>query len=146
MKQDRISNYHIARTLGVGVSGEVVLGTNCHTNERVAIKYFYNEHDVEVEVQAYRSFPPCSNILQMIEYDMSPEDGTNPYIVLELANQDLFSFIENRKRVSKSLVNHLSKGILNGLKTMHTAGIAHCDIKLDNLFLDQDLNLSLIHI
>ena len=50
----------------------------------------------------------------MLEYDLNFEES--PYVVLELANQDLYSLVEKMKRDLPSWLDIFSKGYSTDLK------------------------------
>eukprot|EP00158_Paraphelidium_tribonemae_P005599 Partr_v1_DN27423_c0_g1_i3_m71971 putative protein kinase kinase kinase len=64
----------------------------------------------------------------------------NPHSIIMKYYQlgSLRSIIKNpRFPVTKRAVNTFSSNIASGLHMMHSRGIAHCDIKLDNILLDR---------
>ena len=67
------------------------------------------------------------------------------YIGVELAeNAELFDYIADPgKEFSEPFARHYFKQILSGLKSMHDQGIAHRDLKTENLFLSSDFTLKI---
>ena len=51
---------------------------------------------------------------------------------------DLFEFIRTQEGMAESDAKDLFRGILEGVKHCHDNGIAHRDLKLENILLDKD--------
>ena len=63
-------------------------------------------------------------------------------IVTELAcHGSLFDLIQNRGALSEDTTRHYAKQLLSAVQHIHSNEVAHKDIKLENLLLDQDFNL-----
>ncbi|WBW70700.1 serine/threonine protein kinase Ppk8 [Schizosaccharomyces osmophilus] len=63
--------------------------------------------------------------------------------VLEYTPLDLFSFVVNGHCFPEK-ADQLFYQLLHGIEYMHSVGLAHRDVKLDNLMLDKELNLKII--
>jgi len=64
-----------------------------------------------------------------------PDPGT-PYLVMEVLRGELMADVLGRKpQLPPRAVLSLAEQVANGLSALHAAGIVHCDIKPDNLFL-----------
>jgi len=61
--------------------------------------------------------------------------GTRRALVLELADEDLFELVLREGGLSEFAARPLMSGLLEGIQHIHKAGIAHRDIKLENLLL-----------
>ena len=63
----------------------------------------------------------------------------------ELCKMDLFDVIAEKGPITnENLVKYLFTEICNGVNALHTeAKFAHCDIKLENVLIDQDFKLKL---
>lgn len=49
---------------------------------------------------------------------------------------DLLTYVRKRRRLKESLAKYLFLQIIDGLRYMHSKGILHRDVKLDNILLD----------
>lgn len=91
------------------------------------------------------------NIIKMYDYsdkqklisaDKSEQDVF--YMALELARGgELFDFVAQTGRFSEEIARYYFLQLLDALEYIHTKGISHCDIKLENVMLDEDYNLKL---
>jgi serine/threonine protein kinase len=72
--------------------------------------------------------------------------GAQSYILMDYAiNGDLFSLIFEKKiKLEETLIRTYFKQLMLGLEYLHKTGIAHMDLKLDNLALDKDFQLRII--
>jgi serine/threonine protein kinase len=66
------------------------------------------------------------------------------YIALELAQAgELFDFVSISGEFSEQLARYFFKQLLSSVEYCHRRMIAHRDLKLENLLLDQDFNIKL---
>jgi len=67
------------------------------------------------------------------------------YIITEYAiNGDFFSFVKkNRKQIDEKLARTYFRQLIEGLEYIHQNGVAHMDLKLDNLLVGNDYNLKI---
>ncbi|KAI8904820.1 PLK protein kinase, partial [Gorgonomyces haynaldii] len=72
------------------------------------------------------------------------EDDDNVYMILELCeNRTFVEMLKQRKRITDPEIKFYMHGLLEGVKYMHSKNIIHRDIKLGNLFLDQQMHLKI---
>lgn len=66
------------------------------------------------------------------------------FIVFELANGgELFTFIADTGRFSEPVARYYFKQLLEGLEYCHNNGVAHRDLKLENLLIDSQFKLKI---
>jgi len=67
------------------------------------------------------------------------------YIITEYATHgDLREFLKNhRKSINEKLIRTLFRQLIEGLEYLHNNGVAHMDLKLDNLLIGDDYNLKI---
>jgi len=136
-----------ARPHGSGTFGRIFLGTDLDTTKSVVVKKVFYERTTQNpnayldniwrEVQAAMSFdsPRLCKVL-----GFSVDEARFGYIVMEHINgMDAFDFFKQNLLLGKTnpvLAKRILRDIASGLATMHAAGFAHRDIKLDNVMLE----------
>lgn len=122
--------------LGQGCSGAVVLGTHKATGRRCALKFCdkmvvssdHLEH-VRREVNIYLSIdhPHVASLLQVYETSRSL------CLVQELCSGgELFDRLRAKKRFANDEASQAAKQMFSAVHQLHTQGIVHRDIKLEN--------------
>ncbi|CAL6042927.1 Kinase [Hexamita inflata] len=130
-------NFTISNTvLGKGAFGTVYKGTNNETKEEVAIKaLFKNKVDAKSLAKEIGVLKRCQHE-NIIKFHGCFEDETFFYVATELARGgELFDHIVNRKRYSENDARAIIKQVLATLVYLHSIGIAHLDLKPENLLL-----------
>lgn len=133
--------YLIGRVLGRGAFGKVNLCINKITGKLVAIKSvkkinLQNEeskkkYENEISILKDLRHP---NIIMLYE---TFENDKKIFLVMELCvGGDLLSYLKKRRKIKESVAKIACKNILYGLHYLHSKGIAHRDIKLDNILLN----------
>lgn len=133
---------------GVGGYGRVIRGVS-KTGEVVAIKEVSSKNQrpaaVNAEVATLRrvSNPPHPNIIGYRGFYTTTKksaDGHETfYIALEAAlGGELFDKVLDRGMLGEEYSRSLFKQMLAGVQHMHAAGVAHRDLKLENVILDGD--------
>ena len=56
---------------------------------------------------------------------------------------DLLNYVRKRRKLTEKNAKYLFKQIMQGIAYMHTIGIVHRDIKLDNILLDGQGNVKI---
>eukprot|EP01016_Furgasonia_blochmanni_P026681 TRINITY_DN28291_c0_g1_i1.p1 TRINITY_DN28291_c0_g1~~TRINITY_DN28291_c0_g1_i1.p1 ORF type:complete len:233 (-),score=39.07 TRINITY_DN28291_c0_g1_i1:60-758(-) len=159
-----VDHFVVKRTLGTGSSASVVLAEDPDTHKSYAIKLFNssmtlaeahnlakNESEIlsrlqhENIVKIHTFFSPVDvgrRIAESEKVETSKFKG--PYLVLGLAaSGDLFRYLEKAGPLPHPVARYFFKQLLEALHYMHSNDIAHCDLKIDNLLLDENYNLVL---
>jgi protein-serine/threonine kinase len=72
------------------------------------------------------------------------ETGRHIMLVMELgAGGDLLNFVRKRKKLDEETARVLFKQVIEGLGYIHSKGVLHRDIKLDNILLDGKGNVKI---
>ena len=92
----------------------------------------------EIQVHKTMQHP---NIVHFVECF---EDSLNIYMILELCpNKTLMDMLRKRKRFTEPEVRYYLVQLLGALKYMHGKRVIHRDLKLGNIFLDEDMNIKI---
>jgi len=149
VERDYVVNEH--RVLGKGYSGAVVVGTHRITGQECALKrYIKGQHSLdqlehvrrEVNIHLSIEHPHVARLLQVYETKKSL------CLVLELCSGgELLSHLCVKRRFSEDEACKAAAQMLSALTYLHSRGIVHRDIKLENwLYADSssDAQLKLI--
>ena len=144
----QIQNYRIIRTINRGSFSVVMLAENIKTGLNYALKVIsrkiLEEKETilhfEQEIRFHQSLKH-ENICELIEI-IFQEDYI--YMILEYcSNGELFDFVCNNPRLHASIVRKLFSQIVAAVNYLHSRNIAHRDLKLENVYLDESFNVKL---
>ena len=80
----------------------------------------------------------------IVEFHRAFTFKENTYVVLELCpNGSVMDLVKKRGCLSLPEVRRLIVQLCGAVKYMHARNVIHRDLKMGNLFLDQDMNLKL---
>lgn len=150
-KEIRFGSYILGSTLGEGEFGKVKLGwkksSNNNLSSQVAIKFIKRdsipkgserENKVHREINALKrlTHPNIVKLEEVLQNDKYIG------IVLEYASGgELFDYILQNRYLKDSLASRLFAQLVSGVHYMHSKGIVHRDLKLENLLLDKHKNI-----
>ena len=126
-------NYIVISKIGKGTYGSVYKVKHKITGKiramKIIEKHFIRDSR-EIQVLKELNHP---NILKIIEYYI---DESNYYIITELLNGgDLCEFLINFKNMNEKIVAFIMKQLLTALNYLHSKGIVHRDVRLENILI-----------
>lgn len=142
-------------TLGSGISASVYRARDS-SGDICAVKVFYYDdaknpqsiQNYEQELQAYRMLDH-HNIVKMLSTnaDTLEVHGSRElriaYIALELVSGGSLQEYVELGAFSERICRTLFKSILKAVNHVHMQGLAHRDLKLDNILLDEEFTVKL---
>ncbi|OBS65769.1 hypothetical protein A6R68_05691, partial [Neotoma lepida] len=141
-EENLTDHYIILRTLGEGTIAEVKLAFHLHTEVQVAVKILENGNNndynnkTEIEIVKLLEHP---NIIKLFHIISTKE---HTFMVMEYAARgNLVSHIEKVGCLQEEQAQHIFTQIVCAVHYCHKNDIAHRDIKLDNILLDDKGNL-----
>ena len=124
-------------TLGEGSYGKVETCKNVYTGFEYAVKIIekrpglYNRSKVLKEIEIYHLCRGHQNIIQLIEY--FEEDEYFFLIFEKIRGGPLLTHIQKRVCFTESEASAIIKSLAEAIKHLHKQGIAHRDLKPDNI-------------
>ena len=136
-----LSFYKYGRIIGRGAFGKVNIGLNILTGRIVAIKSFNKKNIInesakkkilyETNLMRGLFHPSVTKILETFESEKYM------LIIMEyISGGNLQSFVKKRRKLCEKTAKILFRQIIQGIKYIHSRGIVHRDIKLENILLD----------
>ena len=149
--KNEISQYQIKGKIGEGMFGKVKLGIHLLTKEKVAIKIFdkgkiKNEKEVEYIEREISILKKLNHYNTIKLYNIIQNENFIFLIQEYVPNGELLHFLENPENMNLT-ENHICKiyqQIISGIEYLHDIGIAHRDLKLENILLNRDKNIKII--
>ncbi len=143
-----IKKYEKGKFLGQGGFAKCYEMKSCDSNRFFAAKVFEkfslinsrSQKKLINEIKLHKKLRHDN----IVNFEHFFEDKENVYILLELCtNQTLNELIKRRKRLTDLETQFYSRQIIYSLKYIHERNIIHRDLKLGNLFLDNNLSVKL---
>jgi serine/threonine protein kinase len=133
MNENLIGNkYRILRQIGEGSFGKVFEGEHNRTKEKVAIKMEQITMDFKLlknESKAYLLLAKETGFPRIKWYGVNDDDF---YMVIDYLGPSLSSFKEEVDVLDMNLIIKLGIQMIDRVKSVHSAGLLHRDIKPDN--------------
>ncbi|ORX74964.1 Pkinase-domain-containing protein, partial [Linderina pennispora] len=138
--KQKIGNYTVLQTLGVGSFGKVKLAVHSQTGHKVALKIIGRSklaHSdmigrVNREIQ-YLKMLRHPHIIKLYEVITTP---TDIIMVIEYAGGELFNYIVERGRMAEKDARRFFQQIVSAVEYCHRRNIVHRDLKPENVLLD----------
>ncbi|XP_076874720.1 uncharacterized protein LOC143525090 [Brachyhypopomus gauderio] len=146
----RVGSYLVGKMINKGSFAKVMEGMHIGTGEKVAIKvidkkkarqdsYILKNMKREPRIHQLILHP---HVVQLLE---TMETENCYYMALELCSGgDLMERICERKRLDERDVRRYTRHILSAVDHLHTHGIVHRDLKIENFLLDEHNNIKIV--
>ena len=136
-----VHTYTSLEKLGGGSQGEIFKATN--EENVVALKAFKYPSNGVYEYNMLRYLQKHPNIVTV--YDMYKDRG-DVYVIIEyIDGENLLLFSQRMKHLlTENVIRGIIKSILNGLKYIHSKGVIHRDLKLENIMVGKDNKIKII--
>lgn len=137
MQSSMVGPYEVRAELGKGTTGTVHVAKHCGTREEFAIKRIANARIDDEKIQQEVGNQRRVDHEHVIKIQEVIEEAGDVYIVMELAaGGDLAAYVSKRRRRPEIEARLLFEKIVLGVQHCHDRGVAHRDLKLENIFLD----------
>ncbi|VDB92073.1 unnamed protein product [Peniophora sp. CBMAI 1063] len=137
------ARYDLIHELGHGAFATVMKAVCRSTGRQYAVKIIRREmgecHESLAREIAIHSTLRHSNLCSLHEYYL-PRDGDGSiYLVLELVEGgDLLDYIVQEGGLSEVRAKDITRQICKAISYIHAQGVAHCDVKPENILLSKD--------
>ncbi|KAI9010569.1 kinase-like domain-containing protein [Hyaloraphidium curvatum] len=140
-----VGDWKIVRPLGAGAFAAVFEAAHAKTGRRAAVKSVVRAGDdallgVQREGEALRWLQhggPTDGIVRLLDVIHT---STHSHLILELVpGVELFTYLSSQPNgtIEPRRVRPIVRRLLQSLAHMHSRGVLHRDIKLDNIFYDE---------
>ncbi|ORY49536.1 Pkinase-domain-containing protein [Rhizoclosmatium globosum] len=151
MTYPSIGSYRLMRTIGEGEFGKVKLAVHSETGAEVAIK-LCKKSQVVATPNGYTKLMREISTLKLVKHHpfiitLIEVIETEAYIaiVMELAKGgELFEHILAKRSLGEQETRKLFAQIISAVGYIHSLGIVHRDLKLENILLDENQDVVLI--
>lgn len=135
----RLEDYGVLAEIAHGGTSTVYLGEHRATGERVAIKAldaFYVGHSEMVHrLLGEHDLAQRVRHPGLLDIHCANETAQGiPYLVMEYLDGESLSALADREPLPVATIVAIGAQIANALVALHAAGIVHCDVKPDNVF------------
>ncbi|APR83239.1 serine/threonine protein kinase [Minicystis rosea] len=142
--------YIVVRLLGQGGMGEVYEVEHAALGRRAALKVLHRDHQDRPDLAARlrdeaRSLARLRHPNLVEVFDLGMAEGGRPYFAMPLLRgRDLRTALACSGTFHPHAALALVAQALDGLAAAHAAGLVHRDVKLENLFLEDDGTLKVL--
>ena len=148
LKND-ISQYQIKGKIGEGMFGKVKLGIHLLTKEKVAIKIFdkrkiKNEKEKEYIKREISILKKLNHYNTIKLYNIIENENFIFLIQEYIPNGELLNFLEKTENLTEIYICKIYQQIISGIEYLYEIGIAHRDLKLENILLNDNKDIKII--
>ncbi len=129
-----IAGYTLHEAVGIGSFGEVWVGIQDRTGQKVAVKVLRRAgSDLRNEVERLREVAEHPGVVTLLDADLSHEP---PYLVLPWLRHG--SLADLKERPTRAQALEWFEQMAEALAYTHEKGLLHCDFKPSNVLLDDE--------
>ena len=145
---DQLDHYRIEALVARSGMASIYRGTDMRNGRQVAIKIPHPE--VESDPALFDRFHREEEIGQILDHPgvmkvFSDENRSRVYMVMEWVDGRLLrKILDEQHKLPPERAVRLALRILNALEYIHSSGVAHRDMKPENVMVDSDDNIKLI--
>jgi len=145
----RYGEYEVVAPLASGGMGGVYLAMHRTTGDRVALKVldpmFANHAEVVDRLYAEQAVSARASHPGLVEIRAAARSSDDiPFLVMEYLEGETLAAIVQRGEIELETVVGACAQIAAALAALHQVGIAHCDVKPENLFVLRDGGVKVI--
>eukprot|EP01129_Flabellula_baltica_P017017 TRINITY_DN929_c0_g2_i3.p1 TRINITY_DN929_c0_g2~~TRINITY_DN929_c0_g2_i3.p1 ORF type:complete len:392 (+),score=74.25 TRINITY_DN929_c0_g2_i3:579-1754(+) len=136
--EDFFDRYTLGEKIGQGAFASVYRATHKTTEEAFAVKMIdISKHSRSDLKKLQREIEIMSKLdsEHIIKFHDTFFDSEHMFIILELAKSELFDFVVERDHLTEDQTRNIIKQLLKGVDHMHKKGVAHRDLKLENILI-----------
>ena len=141
----RFGEYNIVMPLARGGMGGVYLAAHHETGEQVALKIldpqFANHPEVVERLFAEHELASCARHPGLVDIRAArvASDGI-PYLVMEYLDGETLGAAADNRVLELPTILSIAAQVAAALAALHAAGIMHCDVKPENIFITEPRN------
>ena len=144
-----INQFQLKEMIGKGMFGKVKLAVHLITNEKVAIKIFDKGKIKSLKESQYidREISILKKLNHYNTIKLYNLIQNNDYIFLiqeYIPGKELLNYIETNDNLTEKDICKIYQQIISGIEYMHEIGIAHRDLKLENILLNYKKDIKII--
>jgi serine/threonine-protein kinase len=143
--RSRFGELELRQPLARGGMGGVYLAEHSRSGERVALKVldpqFAGYPEVVARLRAEYVLAGRASHPGLVEIRgaRTTDDGL-PFLVMEYLEGETLADVADRGEIELSMIIAICAQVASAIAALHAAGVIHCDIKHDNIFVLRDGN------
>jgi serine/threonine protein kinase len=135
--------YDLVMPLARGGMGGVYLAAHCVTGEKVALKvldsHFAGHPEVVQRLDAEHELSSRANHCGLVEIrEARRTEDDVPYLVMEYLDGETLGALADRGEIELPTIIAICAQVASALSALHAAGVVHCDVKHENVFVLDD--------
>lgn len=150
MRIQRVGDYLLGEKLGEGSFAKVRVGLHVLSGEKVAVKII-NKEKARKDPYVFKNLRREGRLLQRAHHRHvitildTLETENNYYLITELVSGgEMIDMVEGSRGLPEHQVRRYIIQVLVALQHLHTHGLVHRDLKVENLLLDDRGNIKII--